>query len=123
MLVQDACYITAREDLDQQLTRLLNCDLSGSADPIHYDIPEKPVLYELPKGSPVNAPIDATAIVPGASVTLDPSPSVSLNSETVLPGSEVEKNGIGEWIKNNPLLVAGIGIGILVLITGKKNRK
>lgn len=118
----EPCQVSVREGLDQQLLRLTNCEGTGSMlTPIQYET-TKQVYYELPKGSPVNAPIDATVLEPGSTLTPNPAPAVSITNENILPPANGDK-GFAGWIKQNPLVAAGAAAVVVYLVTRKKRRR
>lgn len=110
------CIMEARQDLDQQLLRLSNCQGVGGSSidfPVNSPVSES-VFYELPKSEiPVNAPLDASKIAPGSPITEDPAPEQS----SALPG---EKNKFLEFIEKNPLISGAALIAIFFLMTKKR---
>lgn len=124
MIQADNCLLEVRESMDQQLMRLTECGSGGGSviSPIVYETTAKPVLYEMPQGLPVNAPIDATKLEPGTPITNDPAPATTAATTTVTTTEPVKK-GIMDWVKENPLVAAGGGIVLLYLLTRKKGRK
>lgn len=124
----DNCVLEVKESIDQQLTRLSNCDSGGGGNvsvlsPTLYDAPvTTSAYYELPKGLPVNAPIDATKLEPGAPITTDPAPATTPVMTTTTTTEPVKKSLV-DWIKENPLIAAGGGIALIYLLTRREGRK
>jgi len=118
----NTCVADVREDLDQQLIRLSDCQGGDS----FLSAPEldKPLLYELPKTAlPVVAPLDATKISPGVVVTDQPAPWLASSLNTDEPTEPTEpKKTVAEFVKNNPLLVGGLALGAIYILSKRKKR-
>lgn len=120
-MIQRDCFAEVREDLDQQLMRVLNCGGGGNVlVPIKYDTKD-PTLYELPKTTyPVNAPLDSTNTEPGVRPTVQPAPGqVPVVTKTEEPAATT-KSGVMKWVEDNPLVAGG---GLLLLLFALSKRK
>ena len=90
------CSLSVRDDLDQTLLSLSNCQQSGSDLSIQeYDLKQH-ILYELPQtGKAVVAPLDS---------------------------SKIGKNKIAEFVEKNKMVI-GAGALILLYYVSKKRGK
>lgn len=121
---ENNCTLTAREDIDSLVYRLMGCDSGGGGlqtlSPVQYDPVDTPI-YELPKGLPVNAPVDATLIEPGVPITNDPAPATT-QTAAVTTTQATSETGPMAFIKENPLVVAGAAAIVLYFLTRKKRK-
>ena len=112
------CALSVRDNLDQTLIRLSNCENAGSAMSMPTTDLQEGILYELPQtGLRVNAPLDATKTDPGTPVTVQPAPEQVPVIKTVKDG---EDNKIVSFAKKNPAVVAGVALVGLYLLSRKR---
>lgn len=116
----NTCLLAARQNLDQQIAAVMNCDLLGGEMPLTMETANNPILYELPQGTAVNRPIDAVPIEPGQ-IPAQPAPvDAPIKQEIMQRNNTTQAGDPLQWIKQNPLVV-GLGVvGLLLLLKSKK---
>lgn len=108
-----SCLSTG-ETIDQQLVRLVACQ-SGGGNVLIPGGQTQP-FYELPTGSPVNAPVDTMEKADQPPLP-DPAPAPPPGTDPLQPKP---KTDVLQWVKENPLLTAGGLVALLLLVRKKR---